>query len=694
MTDVTEKKLDLSGRPFSIETGKYAKQANGAVMVKYGDTRVLVTVVSMDSAKEDTDFLPLTVEYQEKTYAAGKIPGGFFKREGRLTEKETLTCRIIDRPIRPLFPDGYNFETQVIATVVSVDTENDPDIMALTGASCALSISDVPFYGPIAAVRVGRIDGQIVINPTLEQLENSGMDLVVAGSKESVVMVEGKFSEIDESVVLEAIFKAHQAIQPLIDMQLELMKEVGREKREFEEKPFGQEYFSSAEEKNKEKITEAFKIKIKQERSNALSHLKRDYIDTLLDAADDNVSTKEASAAFSTVEKKIMRAIILDDGVRIDGRKFDEIRKIDIELGSLPRAHGSALFTRGETQALCTTTLGTSQDEQRIDDIRGETKKTLMLHYNFPPYSVGEARFLRGPSRRDIGHGALAERAISGVLPESETFPYTLRIVSEILESNGSSSMATVCGASLSLMDAGVPIKKHVAGIAMGLVKEGDNVVILSDILGDEDHAGDMDFKVAGTDSGITALQMDIKIKGVNEEILGNALSQAKDGRLFILSKMSETIENSRDNLSQYAPRILTIHINPDKIRDIIGPGGKIIRGIVADTGAKIEVMDDGRVDIITNNEESAQKAVGIIEDLTMEAEIGKIYEGKVVKVMDFGAFVEILPGLDGLVHISQLENHRVNQVRDVVNEGDSIKVKVLDIDREGRIKLSRKDAL
>jgi polyribonucleotide nucleotidyltransferase len=693
MTDVTEKKIDLSGRPFSIETGKYAKQANGAVMVKYGDTRVLVTVVSMDSAKEDTDFLPLTVEYQEKTYAAGKIPGGFFKREGRLTEKETLTCRVIDRPIRPLFPDGYNFETQVIATVVSVDTENDPDIMALTGASCALSISDVPFYGPIAAVRVGMVDGQIVINPTLEQLENSEMDLVVAGSKESVVMVEGKFSEIDESVVLEAIFKAFEAIQPLIDMQLELMKEVGREKREFEEKPFGQEYFPSAEEKNKEKIIEAFKIKVKQERYGALRQMKHDYIDTLI-AADDNVKLKEASSAFETVEKKIMRSIILDDGVRIDGRKFDEIRQIDIEVGSLPRAHGSALFTRGETQALCTTTLGTSQDEQRIDDIRGETKKTLMLHYNFPPYSVGEARFLRGPSRRDIGHGALAERAISGVLPESEAFPYTLRIVSEILESNGSSSMATVCGASLSLMDAGVPIKKHVAGIAMGLVKEGDNVAILSDILGDEDHAGDMDFKVAGTDTGITALQMDIKIKGVNEEILGNALAQAKDGRLFILSKMSETIESARADLSQYAPRILTIHINPDKIRDIIGPGGKIIRGIVADTGAKIEVMDDGRVDIITNNEESAQKAVGIIEDLTMEAEIGKIYEGKVVKVMDFGAFVEILPGLDGLVHISQLENHRVNQVRDVVNEGDSIKVKVIDIDKEGRIKLSRKDAL
>ncbi len=693
MVKATEKRVNFYGRPFSLETGKLAKQADGAVMVKYGDSRVLVTAVSMDAAKEGTDFLPLTVEYQEMTYAAGKIPGGFFKREGRPSEREILTCRIIDRPVRPLFPGGYNYETQIIATVLSVDSDNDPDIMALTGASCALSISDIPFHGPIAAVRVGRVNGDFIINPGEDELENSEMDLVVAGSRDSIVMVEGKFSETDESIALEAIFKAHEAIQPLIDMQYELMEEVGRKKREFEDRPFGTDYFSDAEEKNKEKIVEALKIKIKQERNDTLGQLKGDYVDTL-GVGDDAVKVMEASSAFDNAEKKVMRNIILNDGVRIDGRKFDEIREIDIEVGFLPRTHGSALFTRGETQALSTATLGTSQDEQRIDALRGESTKSFMLHYNFPPFSVGEARFLRGPSRREIGHGALAEKAISGVLPEEEGFPYTIRIVSEILESNGSSSMATVCGASLSLMDAGVPVRKHVAGIAMGLVKDGDRVAVLSDIMGDEDHAGDMDFKVAGTDSGISALQMDIKIKGVDREILEKALKQAKEGRLFILNKMTEAIEKPRPDLSPYAPRILTIHINPDKIRDIIGPGGKIIRGIVAETGAKIEVTDDGRVDIATHDEEAAKKAVSIIENLTKEAEIGQIYEGRVVKIMDFGAFVEILPGVDGLVHISQLEHHRVNQVTDVLKEGDIIKVKVIDIDREGRIKLSRKDAL
>jgi polyribonucleotide nucleotidyltransferase len=693
MTKATEKKVDFYGRPFSIETGRLAKQADGAVMVKYGDSRVLVTAVSMGSAKEGADFLPLTVEYQEMTYAAGKIPGGFFKREGRPSEREILTCRIIDRPVRPLFPKGYNFETQIIATVLSVDNDNDPDIMALTGASCALSISDIPFYGPIAAVRVGRANGDFIINPGEEELEISEMDLVVAGSRDSIVMVEGKFKETDESVALEAIFKAHEAIQPLIDMQYELMEEVGKKKREFEDRPFGTEYFSDAEDKNRDKIAEALKIKIKQERSGALGQLKSDYVDSL-GVGEDAVKTMEASSAFENAEKKVMRSIVLNDGVRIDGRKFNEIRDINIEVGFLPRTHGSALFTRGETQSLSTATLGTSQDEQRIDALRGESTKSFMLHYNFPPFSVGEARFLRGPSRREIGHGALAEKAISGVLPEEEGFPYTIRIVSEILESNGSSSMATVCGASLSLMDAGVPIRKHVAGIAMGLVKEGDKVAILSDIMGDEDHAGDMDFKVAGTDSGISALQMDIKIKGVDREILGKALDQAKEGRLFILGKMTDAIEKPRPDLSKYAPRIITIHINPDKIRDIIGPGGKIIRGIVAETGAKIEVTDDGRVDIATHDEEAAKKAVSIIENLTKEAEIGQIYEGRVVKIMDFGAFVEILPGVDGLVHISQLDHHRVNQVTDVLKEGDTVRVKVIDIDREGRIKLSRKDAL
>jgi polyribonucleotide nucleotidyltransferase len=693
METIKEKKMDFYGRPFSFETGKMAKQADGAVLIKYGDTRVLVTAVSVDTPREGADFLPLTVDYQEMTYAAGKIPGGFFKREGRPSEREILTSRIIDRPIRPLFPSGYNYETQIIASVLSIDSENDPDIMALTGASCALSISDIPFSGPIAAVRIGRVNNKFAINPVGEELERSDMDMVVAGSRDSIVMVEGKFSEIDESVVLDAIFTAHRALQPLIDLQLELVKEVGLEKRKFEGRTFSPELFSDAEKKNKDKIFEAYKINVKQNRSTELHKIKREYIDSL-EIGDDPERIFQSSSAFEEVERRILRSMILDKEARIDGRKFNQIRDIKCEVGILPRTHGSALFTRGETQVLTSTTLGTSQDEQKIDALRGESWKSFMLHYNFSPFCVGEARMLRSPTRREVGHGALAERAISRVLPDDTDFPYTIRIVSDVLESNGSSSMATVCGASLSLMDAGVPINKPVAGVAMGLVKEGDKLAILSDIMGDEDHAGDMDFKVAGTKDGVTALQMDIKIEGVNEEILKVALNQAREGRLFVIEKMAEAIDKPRPDLSPYAPRIITIHINPDKIRDVIGPGGKVIRNITNETGVKIEITDDGRVDIASIDQEAAKKAIQIIEDLTQEAQIGQIYDGKVVRVMDFGAFVEILPGVDGLVHISQLARDRVNKVTDVVREGDSVRVKVIDIDKDGRIKLSRKEAL
>jgi polyribonucleotide nucleotidyltransferase len=691
MTEFREKKREFHGRPFGIETGKMAKQAGGSVLVKYGDTRVLVTAVSADTTRAGTDFLPLTVDYQEMTYAAGKIPGGFFKREGRPSEREILTCRIIDRPIRPLLPKGYYYETQIVASVLSIDQDNDPDIMALTGASCALCLSDVPFCGPIAAVRVGRIGGKFLFNPSGEDLLKSDMDLFVAGSRDDVVMVEGRFSEISEDDVLSAIVSAHRELQPLIDMQFELMKEAGKPKRSFEEKTLDAALRTQVEKAAADSITKTLAIPVKQERYKTLSALRQEI--TAAIAPDDPTMAAEAAACFDDVHHHVLRDIILK-GVRIDGRKFDEIRQITCEVGILPRTHGSALFTRGETQVMASTTLGTSQDEQKIDALRGESYKSFMLHYNFPPFSVGEARPLRGPSRREIGHGALAERAISSVLPKDDDFPYTIRIVSDVLESNGSSSMATVCGSSLSLMDAGVPIKAHVAGIAMGLVKEGDKVAVLSDIMGDEDHAGDMDFKVAGTTNGITALQMDIKITGVGEDIMKRALAQAGQGRLFILKKMSEAIDRPRAELSPHAPRIVTFFINPDKIRDVIGPGGKVIRKIVSDTGVRIDISDDGKVEIASIDEAAASKAINTIKELTKEAAIGEIYEGKVVRVVDFGAFVEILPGVDGLVHISQLTRNRVNKVTDVIKEGDTVRVKVIDVDKEGRIKLSRKEAL
>jgi polyribonucleotide nucleotidyltransferase len=692
MTELKEKLRDFHGRSFGIETGKMAKQAGGSVLVKYGDTRVLVTAVSSDTIRPGADFLPLTVDYQEMTYAAGKIPGGFFKREGRPSEREILTCRIIDRPVRPLLPKGYFYETQIVASVLSIDQDNDPDIMALTGASCALCLSDVPFHGPIAAVRVGRIDGKFIFNPSGEDLLKSEMDLIVAGSRDDVVMVEGRFSEISEDVVLSAILSAHREMQPLIDMQQELMDQAGKPKRSFEEKTLNQSVLADVEKAAADRIREALAIPVKLDRYKGLSAIKEEVVTAI--APEDPDLAAEAAACFEHVHHEVLRHIILDQGVRIDGRAFDEIRPISCEVGILPRTHGSALFTRGETQVMASTTLGTSQDEQKIDALRGESYKSFMLHYNFPPFSVGEARPLRGPSRREIGHGALAERAISFVLPKGDDFPYTIRIVSDVLESNGSSSMATVCGSSLSLMDAGVPIKAHVAGIAMGLVKQGDKVAVLSDIMGDEDHAGDMDFKVAGTDNGITALQMDIKIKGVDEQIMKRALAQAREGRQFILTKMSAAIERPRPELSPHAPRIVTFFINPDKIRDVIGPGGKVIRKIVSDTGVKIEITDDGKVEIASNDEAAADKAINIIKELTREAAIGEIYEGKVVRVVDFGAFIEILPGVDGLVHISQLTRNRVNKVTDVIKEGDIVRVKVIDVDKEGRIKLSRKEAL
>jgi polyribonucleotide nucleotidyltransferase len=692
MTEFREKKRDFHGRSFGIESGKMAKQAGGSVLVKYGDTRVLVTAVSSDTPRPGADFLPLTVDYQEMTYAAGKIPGGFFKREGRPSEREILTCRIIDRPVRPLLPKGYYFETQIVASVLSIDQDNDPDIMALTGASCALCLSDVPFAGPIAAVRVGRIGGEFIFNPSGEDLLKSDMDLFVAGSRDDVVMVEGRFSEIAEDDVLSAIVSAHRELQPLIDIQLELMKEIGKPKRSFEEKTLDPALLAKVEKKAADGILKALAIPVKQERYKGMAALKNEVVTEL--APDDPELAGQAGKCFDAVHDILLRKIILDQGVRIDGRKFDEIRSITCEVGILPRTHGSALFTRGETQVLASTTLGTSQDEQKIDALRGESYKTFMLHYNFPPFSVGEAKPLRGPTRREIGHGALAERAISSVLPKGDDFPYTIRIVSDVLESNGSSSMATVCGSSLCLMDAGVPVKAHVAGIAMGLVKDGDKVAILSDIMGDEDHAGDMDFKVAGTANGITALQMDIKIKGVGEDIMKRALNQARDGRQFILGKMSAAIDKPRPELSPHAPRIVTFFINPDKIRDVIGPGGKVIRKIVSDTGVKIEITDDGKVEIASTDEAAADRAINIIKELTKEAAIGEIYEGKVVRVVDFGAFVEILPGVDGLVHISQLTRNRVNKVTDVIKEGDTVRVKVIDVDKEGRIKLSRKEAL
>ena len=684
--------VDYHGRPLSIEVGKVAKQADGAAMVRYGETVVLVTAVAAREARENLDFVPLTVDYQEKTFAAGKIPGGFFKREGRPSEKEILTCRIIDRSIRPLFANGFKCETQVIATVLSADKENDPDVVAMLGASVALEVSNIPFKGPIAGIRVGRIGDRWVMNPTQTQLQESDVNIFITGKRDSIVMVEGCVGFVPEDGVLDALFQGHEAIQTLLDLQEEIKGEVGREKRPVPEKKQDGVLVQKVRDLAQDKIQQAIKIPEKRERSSSVADIKSAALSqALLEFPERG---KEIQEVLGHIEMEHVRRLIVKERVRIDGRGLKDVRQVTCEVGILPRTHGSALFTRGETQALVVATLGTSSDSQKIESLMGEDYKKFMLHYNFPPYSVGEVKFLRGPGRREIGHGALAERALLQVLPLEDSFPYTIRIVSEILESNGSTSMATVCGGSLALMDAGVPIKAPVAGIAMGLIKEDGEVRVLSDILGDEDHLGDMDFKVAGTRDGITALQMDIKIGGVTREIMREALYQAREGRLHILSIMEATLAEPRREVSGHAPRIITLKVKPEKIREIIGPGGKVIRSIVERTGVKIDVEDDGTVTIASSDESAAQRAVEIIERITDEAVIGKIYKGTVRRVVDFGAFVEILPGTDGLVHISQLAPERVRRVTDVLKEGEEVMVKVIDIDRQGKVKLSRKDAL
>lgn len=688
------KKIEMEyyGRPLSIETGRLAKQTSGAALVQYGETVVLVTAVASDAPREGIDFFPLTVDYQERTYAAGKIPGGFFKREGRPAEREVLTSRIVDRAIRPLFPKGFACETQLVASVLSVDRENDADTLALIGASAALQVSDIPFRGPIAGVRIGRLRGELVVNPLQSQFQDSDINLFVAAGRDAIVMVEGGARMVSEEDMLEALFLAQEAVAPVLDVQDELVRVAGKPKRVFAEPAIDTALADRVRAAATPKLGEALTIAAKLERGAAIKAAKKETTEALKEefAGRD----EEVAAALEQLTGEIMRKAIVDESRRVDGRGLTDIRPIACEVGVLPRTHGSAIFTRGETQALAVSTLGTAADEQRVDALIGEQYKKFMLHYNFPPFSVGEARPLRNPGRREIGHGALAERALTAVLPTGDAFPYTIRTVSEILESNGSSSMATVCSGALSLMDAGVPIVAPVAGIAMGLIKEGEEVRILSDILGDEDHLGDMDFKVAGTADGITALQMDIKIAGVTREIMHQALYQARDGRLHILGKMAESLETPREQVAEHAPRILTLKIKPDKIRDLIGPGGKMIRSIVEETGVKIDVEDDGTVSIASSDGDSMDRAISKIDAVTADAEIGKLYTGTVKKVVDFGAFVEILPGKEGLVHISQLAPERVRQVTDIVDEGDEITVKVLEIDKQGKIRLSRREAL
>jgi polyribonucleotide nucleotidyltransferase len=691
--------LEFAGKPLSLESGRVAKQADGAVLIQYAETVILVTVVAANEAKPNVDFLPLTVDYQERFYAAGKIPGGFFKREGRPAERETLTSRLIDRPMRPLFPKNFHHETQIIASVLSADQSNSMDFLGIIGASAALMISPIPFNGPVGAVRVGRIDGQFVLNPSFSEFEKSDINVVAACTRDAIMMVEGEAREVPEQVMLDAILFAHERIQPILDLQLKLMALVGQPKMQLPLKDVDQPLLQAVQEMVQGPLREALMVVQKTERQQRLDALREEMLTKLSPVSEtsgkaDEVKTHRLHEIFHELERKEMRRIVLEKGRRADGRGPRDIRTIHCEVGILPRTHGSALFTRGETQSLCVVTLGTSEDEQRIDALEGESTKAFMLHYNFPPYSVGEAKPLRSPGRREIGHGQLAERALKPVVPSKDVFPYTLRIVSDILESNGSTSMATVCGGTLALMDAGVPIKAPVAGIAMGLIREGDQVEVLSDILGLEDHLGDMDFKVAGTRNGVTALQMDIKIEGITREILARAVEQAREGRLYILGKMLEAMPTSRPDLSSYAPRIITMKIKPDKIREVIGPGGKMIRSIIEKTGVKIDVEDSGLISIASSDEAAAKQAMEIINKITEEVEVGKIYLGKVKRIMDFGAFVEILPNTEGLVHISQLDYQRVQSVSDVVSEGDEITVKVIEVDKQGKIRLSRKEAL
>ena len=684
--------IDFGGRPFSIETGKVAKQANGSVMVQYGETVVLVTAVTSEKKREGIDFIPLTVNYLEMTYAAGRIPGGFFKREGRPSDRETLISRFIDRPLRPLFQKGFQNEIQIIATVLSADQDNDPSTLGMIGASCALSLSDIPFDGPIAGAKVGRIDGEFVLNPTHEELEMSDIDLFVAGSEDAIIMVEGSAKEAREDEILEAILFGHQSLKPVIDLQKEMKAAFGVSPRAFELQKPEEGIYEKVEAVASEKLQDIFHITEKGTRRERLEEILQLLYEEL--GAEEESSQRMIKIAFEEVYRKLIRKLILEQRQRIDGRGLSQIRPISCEVGILPRTHGSALFTRGETQVLAVVTFGTSEDEQKINSLLGETYKSFMLHYNFPPFSTGEVAPLRSPSRREIGHGALAERAILPVLPSSEKFPYTIRIVSEVLESNGSSSMATVCGSTLSLMDAGVPIKAPVAGIAMGLILENGEMAVLSDILGDEDHFGDMDFKVAGTAEGVTAIQMDIKIGGISKEIMRKVLDQAKEGRFHILGRMRETISEPRKDLSRHAPRIVSLQVKQERIRDVIGPGGKNIRAIVDQTGVKVDVEDSGLVKLASPNYEAIEKAIYMIKRLTQEVEVGALYTGKVVKILGFGAIVELYPGTDGLVHISQLAEGHVKEVSDILKEGDEVLVKVIDIDPQGRIRLSRKAAL
>jgi len=685
-------KEDFHGSELSFESGWVAKQAGGAVIVRAGDTVVLCTVCTAPP-REGQSFFPMVCEYQEKAYAAGKIPGGFFKREGRPGELEILACRLIDRPIRPMFPDGFMNEVQIICSVLSCDEVNEPYTLAICGASAALHISNLPFMGPIAAVKVGRVDGKHVINPTPEELEKSDIDMIVAGTSESIVMVEGGAEFVPDTEVLTALNYGHEEIKKIIALQETLRSKVGVEKEEFVPEEKNEALISRVESLASDKIVASLDITSKSDRKAAVKEIKTEVREALAEEFPDQ--EEEIGDLFGSLLKKKSREMVVTKKTRIDGRGLRDVRPIECEVGIIPRAHGSALFTRGETQAIVTTTLGTSADTQRIESLMNKTseERDFMLHYNFPPYCTGEAKMMRGTSRREVGHGALARRAVEKILP-GEDYPYVVRIVSDVTESNGSSSMASVCGGALSLMDAGVPVKNNVGGVAMGLIKEGEDIAVLTDILGDEDHFGDMDFKVCGSKEGITALQMDIKCTGLSQETMEKALEQAREGRSHIISEMEKAISKPREELSQYAPQIKTMKINPDKIRDIIGPGGKTIRSIVETTGVKIDVEDDGTVSIASSDAASCKRAMEIIEGLTEEAEIGKIYAGVVKKVVDFGAFVEILPGVEGLVHISQLEDKRVEKVTDVVNEGEEVMVRVLDIDKQGKIRLSRKDAM
>jgi polyribonucleotide nucleotidyltransferase len=686
--------FSIGSQTLSIETGRLAKQADGAVVVRLGDTMVLVTACHAASPREGIDFLPLTVDYREYTYASGRIPGGFFKREGKPTEKEVLTSRLIDRPIRPLFTSGWRYETQVIALVLSADTENDSDVLAITGASAAIALSEIPFHATIAGVRVGLIDGEYIINPTYEQRKRSKIDLIVAGSRQAIVMVEAGAKEATEDEMVRALEAAHAAIRDIVDGIDAMAREAARPKLQIQKKEIGHDFYREVEERVYVPLSEAMRIRGKLENYDRVDQVLEELIASLPEGEVER--RVEAKAIFKELKERVLRDEILERGQRLDGRRFDEIRPITIEVGVLPRAHGSTVFTRGETQALVTSTLGTAEDQQKIEMVDGEIYKRFMLHYNFPPFSVGEVAFLRGPGRREVGHGALAERALTPLVPAEENFPYTIRVVSDILESNGSSSMASVCGGSLAMMDAGVPLKSAVAGVAMGLVmdEKSGNYAVLSDIAGAEDHYGDMDFKVAGTQEGITALQMDIKVTGITTEIMRKALEQARQGRMFILEKMREALSAPRTNISTYAPRIVTIKIPVDKIRDVIGPGGKMIRSIIDRTGVKIDVEDDGRVNVASVDEASAQKAIAIIQELTATPELNKTYLGKVQRITEFGAFVEVMPGVDGLLHVSEIAHYRVKDVRDELKEGEQVMVKVINIDPSGKIRLSRKALL